>query len=127
MKTPEFLTLAEVLEIHTIQIERFGGNPGLRDLGLLESALSIPQSSYGGKYLHPSLAEMASAYAFHISQNQPFIDGNKRTGLGAALIFLELNGVKVNDPSGKLYDAMMSVSRGEMKKEELINVFQLFF
>ena len=92
--------MAEVLEIHRDQIERHGGDAGLRDIGLLEAAAAIPQSSFGGEFLHGSLFEMAVAYAYHISENQPFVDGNKRTALGAALIFLELNGKSARDPMG---------------------------
>ena len=92
MKEPSFLTLAEVLEIQHVQIERYGGDPTLRDRGLLESALAVPESSFGGEFLHPTLFAMAAAYAYHIAENQPFVDGNKRTGLAAALVFLAING-----------------------------------
>ena len=68
---PLFLTLAEVIDIHNDQIKRYGGDTGARDLDLLESAISVPQSSFGGLLLHSSLFEMAAAYAFHISENQP--------------------------------------------------------
>ena len=77
---PIFLSLAEVLEIHRDQIERYGGDPGIRDLDLLQSALAIPAAGFGGQYLHNDLYEMAAAYLFHITQNHPFVDGNKRTG-----------------------------------------------
>lgn len=119
MKEPDFLTLAEVLDIHAFQIERHGGRPGLRDRGLLESALAVPQSSFGGEFLHPSLFAMAAAYAFHVAENQPFIDGNKRAALGAALVFLGMNGVSIEDPKGRLYDAMMEIAVRKMSKEEM--------
>lgn len=124
MKAPAFLTLAEVLEIHQDQIGRYGGDPGLRDLGLLESAVSMPQATFGGEFLHPSIFEMAAAYAFHISENQPFVDGNKRTGLASALIFLEMNGISVNDPRQTLYRAMMKVGNRQMTKTELAGVLE---
>lgn len=119
MKAPEFLTLAEVLDIHQFQIERHGGSPGVRDLGLLESALAVPEASFGGEFLHPSLFLMAAAYAYHIAENQPFIDGNKRAALGAALVFLEMNGISIDDPKGSLYDAVMAIAARKMSKEGL--------
>ena len=91
---PSFLTLADVIRIHVDQIERYGGLAGIRDLGLLQSALAMPGASYGGEWLHRDLFEMAAAYAFHLSQNHPFVDGNKRTALASALVFLEPNGAQ---------------------------------
>lgn len=116
---PLFLTLAEVIDIHNDQIKRYGGKDGARDLGLLESAISIPQAGFGGKLLHTSLFEMAAAYAYHISENQPFVDGNKRTALASALIFLEMNGVSISDPKGRLYDAMIKLSTHKLGKKAL--------
>ncbi len=124
MKEPSFLTLAEVLEIHRDQIKRYGGGAGLRDIRLLEAAIAVPQASFEGKFLHSSLFKMAAAYAYHISENQPFVDGNKRTALAAALIFLKLNGVSANDPEGKLYDVMMKVANKQIDKEGLAKIFK---
>jgi death-on-curing protein len=90
MKQVRFLTLAEVIEIHSDQVERCGGQKGVRDMNLLSSALAMPQASFEGTFLHPTLFDMAAAYAYHLSQNHPFVDGNKRTGLAASLVFLEL-------------------------------------
>jgi death-on-curing protein len=84
---PIFLTLDEVLEIHEQQIELYGGSHGVRDMNLLESALGVPQATFGGEYLHPTVGAMAAAYLFHITQNHPFFDGNKRTGANAAITF----------------------------------------
>ena len=80
---PDFLTLDEVLRIHLDQIERYGGQSGLRDLGLLESAVNMPRASFAGRHAHTDLFEQAAAYLFHIVSNHPFIDGNKRTGSAA--------------------------------------------
>ena len=124
MKEPVFLTLAEVLDIHRLQIEEFGGTQGLRDLGLLESALAVPQASFGGESLHKSLFEMAAAYAYHIAENQPFLDGNKRTALAAALVFLDMNGYAVEEPGGELYDAMMDVAARKLDKKGLAGIFE---
>jgi death on curing protein len=84
---PDFLTLEDVLLIHEQQLERYGGSPGIRDRGLLESAVAQPQAGFGGKYVHESIFDMAAAYAFHIAENQPFVDGNKRAALASALCF----------------------------------------
>ncbi len=118
-----FLTLAEVIDIHADQIERYGGQKGIRDMNLLSSALAMPQSSFEGEFLHPTLFDMAAAYAYHLSQNHPFIDGNKRSGLAASLVFLELNGIEVSDPGCRLYDAVMSMAAGKLKKEGVAAVF----
>lgn len=119
MKNIAFLTLAEVVEIHTDQIMRYGGVDGLRDVNLLSSAIAMPYSSFSGTFLHATLFDMAAAYVFHISQNHPFIDGNKRTALASALVFLELNGIAISDPSGKLYNAMISLALGKLEKTNL--------
>lgn len=81
---PLFLSLDEVVEIHGQQIDRYGGSPGIRDSGGLQSALATPQATFGGEYLHQSMPAMAAAYLFHIYQNHPFVDGNKRVGANAA-------------------------------------------
>lgn len=116
MREPVFLTLAEAVEIHSDQIRRYGGQDGVRDLGLLESALAQPESSFGGEWLHRDFYEMASAYAYHICQNHPFIDGNKRAGLACALIFLDLNSIHLADPKRKLEDAMLKMAAGSLSK-----------
>ncbi len=121
---PSFLTFADVIRIHVDQIERYGGQVGIRDLGLLQSALAMPGASFGQEWLHRDLYEMAAAYAFHLSQNQPFVDGNKRTGLVCALAFLEINDVSIADVEGRLYDAMMDVASGVLDKLGLAGVFR---
>src|SRR5207245_5063328 len=88
-----FLDLAEVTEIHRDQIERYGGAHGVRDQGLLESALAMPQAGMAGEYFHTDLFEMAAAYLFHLAKNHPFIDGNKRVAAMAAFVFLAMNDV----------------------------------
>lgn len=75
---PLFLDRDRVLRTHMSLIERYGGSAGLRDVGLLHSAIAMPQASFGGEFLHKDVFEMASAYLFHIVQNHPFFDGNKR-------------------------------------------------
>ncbi|MDQ3802275.1 MAG: type II toxin-antitoxin system death-on-curing family toxin [Acidobacteriota bacterium] len=107
---PDFLSVGDVIQIHDEQLAAYGGTAGVRDRALLESAVATPRASFGEAYLHEDLAHMAAAYAFHIVQNQPFVDGNKRPGLVAALVFLDLNGVTVLDPQERLYDAMIAIA-----------------
>ena len=116
MRDPVFLTLAEVIEVHADQIRRYGGQGGVRDFGLLESALAQPEASFDGEWLHRTLVEMAAAYAYHLCQNHPFLDGNKRTALACALVFLELHGVRLRDPKGRLKQAMLEMASGQMEK-----------
>jgi len=113
---PVFLDVDDVLLIHEEQLPRYGGSAGIRDRALLESAVAMPRATAGGEFAHEDLFAMAAAYAFHIAQNQPFVDGNKRTGLLAALVFLDLNGVEITDPKGRLYDAMISMAERRLDK-----------
>ena len=124
MPEPAFLGLADVIRIHADQIQRYGGRNGVRDFGLLESALAMPGASFGGERLHRDEYEMAAAYAFHLCQNHPFIDGNKRTGLASALVFLEINGISVEDSEGVLYQVMMETASGYPDKPGLTSVFR---
>ncbi|MEN6627811.1 MAG: type II toxin-antitoxin system death-on-curing family toxin [Candidatus Sumerlaeia bacterium] len=113
---PRFLSLSEVLEIHQDQIARYGGHPGIRDLDLLQSALAMPSAEFGGQFLHASLHEMASAYLFHIVRSHPFIDGNKRVGAVASLVFLELNGIELTAPENDFANMVISVAAGKLDK-----------
>jgi death on curing protein len=114
-----FLTLAEVIEIHNDQIVNYGGDPGVRDINLLSSALAMPESTFDGSYLHADFFAMAAAYAFHICQNHPFVDANKRVALVSALVFLDYNGIDIDDPKEKLYALMMKVAKGKGSKKEI--------
>lgn len=117
MKT-QFLTLDEALAIHASRIDRYGGGHGVRDLAALESALAMPQASFGGALLHPSLPEQAAAYLFHLCQGHPFVDGNKRLALAAALAFLGLNDQElVADPQA-VYRLVLGVGSGRTSKAE---------
>ena len=124
MPTPKFLSLDEVLELHADQISSFGGSPGVRDEGLLESALAQPQATFGGQFLHPTISEQAAAYLYHIAMNHPFIDGNKRTAFAVMDTFLRLNGCALNLTDDEVYDLVMRVARGTMTKEELSTEFE---
>ncbi|HVR71564.1 MAG TPA: type II toxin-antitoxin system death-on-curing family toxin [Vicinamibacteria bacterium] len=118
MDEPIFLTLDEVLSIHADQIRRYGGSHGLRDLGLLSSALAMPQASFGGIYLHTSLAEMAAACLFHLAQNHPFVDGNKRAGLAAALAFIWLNDRRLESGEDELTELVLGIAAGRIGKAD---------
>jgi len=111
-----FLQLDEVLDIHQDQIQRYGGSPGVRDIGLLQSALAMPASSFGGEYLHKDIFEMAAAYLFHIVQGHPFIDGNKRTGAMAAFVFLRMNGVTMTANENIFETLVRDVAQGKSEK-----------
>jgi death-on-curing protein len=121
---PDFLTLEDVLLLHRDQIDLYGGDHEVRDQNLLESALAQPQATYDGRHLHGDLFEMAAVYLFHLVQNHPFIDGNKRTGAVAALAFLDLNGVEIDAPPGSIYDLTMSVATGRAGKTEIAEFFR---
>jgi death-on-curing protein len=118
------LQLADVVRIHVDQIERYGGPAGIRDLGLLQSAIAMPQASFDGEWFHRDLFEMAAAYAFHVSRNHAFTDGNKRTGLACALVFLEINGISIQDTEAQLYRTMVDVASGDLDKLRLAQVFR---
>ena len=121
---PMFLTLDEVLEIHEQQILRHGGSAGLRDAAALESAVATPQATYGGEFLHTSIPAMAAAYLFHLCQNHPFIDGNKRVGANAAITFLLMNDCEPTFDEDELADLVLSVAAGGLSKPGLIEIFE---
>ena len=106
------------------QIRRYGGGFGVRDTDLLSSALAMPSASFEGRHLHKDVYEQAAAYAYHICQNHPFVDGNKRTALAVALVFLSLNGVELDDPNDDLYRLMMDVSGKGVGKANIAAEFR---
>ena len=115
----QFLGLQEVLEIHRDQVTRYGGTAGIRDLNLLKSALGMPGATFNGEFLHTDVYEMAAAYLFHLVRNHPFLDGNKRVGAVAALVFLALNGHDFQAPEDDLAETVLAVARGEIGKSEV--------
>ncbi len=120
---PVFLARAQIDEIHRDQINEHGGLHGLRDEGALESAVAQPINVY--LYGNGDLFEIAGAYAFHIAESQAFFDGNKRTGVQAALDFLEINGVDTSQlPELAAYDAMIAVANHEMDRIGLAQFFR---
>jgi len=121
---PRFPTLSEVLLILQDQIRRYGGPYGVRDLTLLSSALAMPSAAFDGNLLHKNVYDQASAYAFHICQNHPFLDGNKRVALASALVFLDFNGVEVQDPREELYTLMIGVAEGRKTKSDIADALR---
>ena len=116
---PLFLTLEEVLAIHQDQIARYGGSAGLRDLRLLQSAIATPAVTFDGAFLHRTVIEMAAAYLFHIAQNHAFVDGNKRTALAAALVFLWINGLRIRADEDDLVELVLGVASGSRSKADV--------
>ncbi len=121
---PVFLDVQEVIELHRSMIERYGGAYGLRDLGLLQSAIAMPQASFGGEYLHPDIHEMAAAYLFHIVQNHAFLDGNKRAGAAAAIVFLAMNDIQIDADEDGLVDLTLAVATGQAGKPQIAEFFR---
>jgi death-on-curing protein len=120
----DFLTLNDVLHIHSNSIELYGGAEGIRDLNLLESAIAQPTMEIDNQFLHEFPFVMAAAYMFHITSNHPFVDGNKRTGAMAALAFLDLNGFEINAPKGAIYDITIEVATGNADKKKIASFFK---
>ena len=110
----EYLTTADVLFFHKQLIERYGGAPGIRDVGALESALHRPQTGYYDTLIHE-----AAALCESLVQNHPFVDGNKRVALASGLVFLHQNGVEVDDPSEQLFDVMMGAATKAIGKPQI--------
>ncbi|MDD3585716.1 MAG: type II toxin-antitoxin system death-on-curing family toxin [Thermoguttaceae bacterium] len=115
----DFLSIEDVLSIHVDQLTRYGGISGIRDIGLLESAVAMPAITFDNNYVHTSLPEMAAAYLFHIARNHPFLDGNKRTATVAALVFLRLNGFYLETSDEELTQTVLDVVSGTVHKNEL--------
>lgn len=117
---PVFLGIDDVVRIHADQVAAFGGSDGIRDANLLASAVAQPSATFDGVFLHDDLFAMAAAYLFHLVMNHPFIDGNKRTGLAAAVVFLDLNGLPSDaSATARLYELTLAVAEGRTGKAEL--------
>ena len=121
-----FLTMDEVTAIHQDQLSHYGGSDGIRDARMLDAALAQPKSTFGGVYLHPDIYSMAGAYLYHIAANHPFIDGNKRTALVSALVFLELNGHGFEVDEGTLERFVLDIADGKVTKNEVASFFKSY-
>ena len=120
-----FLRVEDVVELHRVGLAKWGGQDGVRSAPELASAVGMAEQTYGGQYLHEDLFEMAAAYAFHVAQNQPFVDGNKRAAVAAALIFLEINGVAYGPGvDSQIFDALIAIAKREMTKSKLARLFR---
>lgn len=117
MSEPEWLAVDIVLDFHAEQLAMFGGPDGIRDLGLLESALARPVNKFA--YGETSLAALAAAYGFGIARNHPFIDGNKRTALASVIVFLGLNGFWLDAPQNEMTAVILSLAAGEITEDVL--------
>jgi death-on-curing protein len=117
MNEPEWLDMDIVIDIHAQQLAMFGGPAGIRDRGMLESALGRPQNKFA--YGEHDLAALAAAYAFGIARNHPFVDGNKRAALAAMIVFLNLNGIDLLVPEVEMTAAILAVAAGEVEEEIL--------
>jgi death-on-curing protein len=119
-----FLTLIEVLALHRRVIEQSGGAFGIRDIGLLESAIAQPRMTFGGEDLYPSLLEKAAALWFSIIMSHPFVDGNKRTGHAATETFLVLNGIEINASVDEQERVVLAIASGELGREAFVEWLQ---
>jgi death-on-curing protein len=124
MMLPLFLDIDRVMRTHSSLIEHYGGSDGIRDVGLLHSAIAMPQASFGGQLLHKDTFEMAAAYLYHIVQNHPFIEGNKRTGAAAAIIFLAMNDIEIEADEDGLVELTLAVAKGEVGKQQIAEFFR---
>ncbi|NGZ08540.1 MAG: type II toxin-antitoxin system death-on-curing family toxin [Nitrospira sp. LK70] len=120
MQDTIFLSVDDVLLLHADTIDIDGGSHGVRDHGLLDAAVAMPRQQFGGAYLHEDLAAMAAAYMFHIAQNHPFVDGNKRAAALSALVFLNVNGIAELPEPKELETITLQVAAGELSKDTVM-------
>jgi len=118
MTEPEWLDTAIVLDIRAEQLALFGGGDGIRDLGLLESALARPVNKFA--HGESELAALAAAYAFGIARNHPFVDGNKRAAFGSMLVFLGLNGIDLDVPPQDATAIILALAAGDIEEDGLV-------
>lgn len=121
---PVFLTTDHVLAIHRRMIREFGGDPGVRDHGLLQSAVMMPAARFEGGFLHDGIPAMAAAYLFHLCKNHPFVDGNKRTALASAEVFILVNGMRMTVSNEDLEALTLGVADGRVAKEDVVAFFR---
>jgi death-on-curing protein len=114
-----YLTLGEVLDLHRAVLETSGGGTGIRDLGLLESALAQPRASFGGEDLHPTLVDKTGALGYSLALNHPFIDGNKRVAHAAMEVFLQLNGLEIVAEIDVQERTMLALAAGQLTRDDL--------
>lgn len=120
---PVFLTLEDIVDFHAAQIAEHGGSLGVRDMEGLKSALAAPQSGMAGRYFHDDVFQMAAAYLFHLVKNHPFVDGNKRAGAIAALVFLDSNGWEPTASNDQVVDLTLGVAESRYGKPHVADFF----
>ena len=120
----KFINIFQVLELHKHLIHESGGISGVRDFGALESAVAQPEMTFGGEDLYPTLIEKASALAFSLCKNHPFIDGNKRVAHGAMEVFLVLNGFEINATIDEQEKLFLDLASSKLTREDLTNWLQ---
>lgn len=121
-----YLTIEEIILLHDRQVRVHGGLEGIRDLGLLASAIDMPRTTFDGKELHKSLFDKAAAYLFHIIKNHPFNDGNKRTGAFTAILFLRMNGIKLDLDLAQYENLVILTAKGHASKTQISRFFKNF-
>lgn len=124
MSQAVFLSVDDVLEIHCRIIEVFGGDVGLRDRGLLESAVAMPRATFDGTDLHAGWSQKAAAYHYHLCVNHPFVDGNKRVAVANAELFLLLNGQELTASDDEIIKLTLGVASGCLSKAEVVEFFE---
>jgi len=121
---PTFLELGEILLIHENKLELYEGSPGESDIGILQSAAAMPRAGIADRYLHENIFEMAAAYLYYIVRDHPFVDGNKRTGAVAAMVFLAMNDVAILVDEDGLEAMVRSVAEGTTTKDDVVTFFR---
>ena len=122
--SPVFLTVDNLIAIHRRMIQEFGGDQTLRDHGLLESAVAMPAAGFGGEYLHKRFSDKAGASLFHVCKNHAFVDGNKRTAVAAAEMFIRLNGHELSASDELLEELTLGVAGGTVSKDQCLEFFR---
>jgi death-on-curing protein len=123
-RDPVFLSTPFVLAIHGRMVREFGGDASVRDAGLLDAAITVPKATFGGQYLHRGIPAMAAAYLFHICKNHPFVDGNKRTALATAEVFLQLNHRRLAADNDRVFEMTIGVADGSIDKDTVTSFFR---
>lgn len=118
-----FVSVGDAITIHRRMVDDFGGDSGLRDRGLLESALAMPKAMFGGDYLHVDLPSMAAAYHYHLCANHPFVDGNKRVAVAVAEVFLRANGLQLEATDDEIVELTLAAASGATGKQEVIDFY----
>ena len=114
------LSKEQVLLLHTQLIEEFGGTDGVRDYNLLDSALETPFQSFAGEELYPTIQAKAARLGYGLIKNHTMLDGNKRIGAHAMLVFLALNGIEMKYTQKELYETVLSVGAGSLEYDDLL-------